>query len=111
MSIDTTFQPKTPTYVVDSTGAVQVKEAPQAGAITFRIVNTTAASATTRVAIGQSASLATPTAPAVGTPSGPFNLLLPANAVLYVEVPQASFFRAAAAGTFEVTGGQGGVGG
>ena len=108
MSIDTTFQPKTQTYAVDNTAAVQLTEAAQVGALTFRIRNINAAAI--YVAWGVTAPAA-PTAPAIGTPK-PRTMGIPIGGVLYIEVPPASFFIASAvAPALEITGGQGGVGG
>jgi hypothetical protein len=108
MSIDTTFQPKGSSQAIASGAPAQLNggQSGQIGVTTFRVVNTTAASAATRISWGTSAA-ATP----VPSAPGPSNMFLPANGVLYIEVPCNSFFNVAAAGTVEIIGGQGGVGG
>jgi hypothetical protein len=104
MAIDTTFKPFSPSFAVTS-GTPAQSPAP-VGVTSFRIVNTTAANATVRVAWGKTAASTTvPSAP------GPNNILIPANAVCYIEVPGDSFFNTSAVGTVEITGGQGGSGG
>lgn len=104
MSIDTTFKPGGPTVAVASGTPAQALSPGQGG--TFRIINTTAANAATRIAWGRTAA-----GTAVPAAAGMQNLLLNGNAVIYLELPQDSFFNVAAGGTIEVTPGQGGVGG
>ncbi len=108
MSIDTTFQPKGSSLAITSGAPAQLNggQSGQIGVTTFRVVNTTAASAATRFSWGVSAAAA-----AVPAAPGPSNMLLLPNEALYIEVPSNSFFNVAAAGTIEVMGGQGGVGG
>jgi hypothetical protein len=108
MSIDTTFQPKGSSQAIASGAPAQLNggQSGQIGVTTFRVVNTTAASATTRLSWGVSAA-ATP----VPSAPGPSNILIPGNGVVYIEVPCNFFFNVAAAGTVEIIGGQGGVGG
>lgn len=109
MSIDTTFKPMTPTYAVDNTAAVQVREALASGVVTFRIRALTASG---YIAWG-GAAVAAPTAPAIGAPK--VNTLgVTLGQALYIEAPPNSFFignAAFATSGFEVTGGQGGTGG
>lgn len=108
MSIDSTFKPMTATYQVDSTGAVQIKEAKDAGASSFRLRNVNAAAA--YVTWGGSG-VTSKGAPVLGTPS--VNTIgIPIGGVAYIEVPPASFFIASvAAPAVEITGGEGGNGG
>jgi hypothetical protein len=106
MSIDTTFQPKGSSLAVVSGTPAQLNggQSGQIGVTTFRVVNTTAASASTRINWGTTAaSTPVPAAP------GPANMLIPGNGVLYIEVPCNSFFNTS--GNVEIIGGQGGVGG
>lgn len=111
MSIDTTFKPMTPTYAVDNTAAVQIKEAQQMGCATFRIRAVTASG---YISWGNSG-VAAPTAPALGASGMRENTLgVTLGTPIYIEVPAGSFFignAAFATSGFEVTGGQGGVGG
>ena len=114
MSIDSTFKPMTANYAVDSSAAVRINEAQGSGVSSFRIRNTTAANAVAYVAWGPSAA-ATPAAnaaaPAVGTPKVN-SAGIPANGVVYLEVPANSFFiGSAAAPNLEICGGEGGNGG
>jgi hypothetical protein len=108
MSVDTTFQPKGASIAVTSGSPVQLNggQSGQVGVTTFRVVNTTAASAATRINWGATAA-ATP----VPAAPGPSSLYLLPNEAVYIEVPCNSFFNVAAAGTVEIMGGQGGVGG
>jgi hypothetical protein len=109
MSIDTTFKPMSMTYAVDNTAAVQIKEASQIGAVTFRIRAVTASG---YISWGGSG-VAAATAPAIGSPK-PNTLGVTLGAVVYLELPSNSFFignAAFATSGFEVTAGQGGVGG
>ncbi len=112
MSIDTTFQPKTVTVAVDNTaGGVAIPGAKQVGVTTFRIVALTASG---YISWGPpSKPPAAPVAPTIGTPAmNTVRVLL--NVPLYLEVPPDSVFignAAFATSGFEVTGGQGGVGG
>jgi hypothetical protein len=108
MSIDTTFQPKGSSLAIVSGTPAQLNggQSGQIGVTTFRVVNTTAASLSTRISWGTTAA----TTPVPAAP-GPSNLLLLPNEALYIEVPPNVFFNVAAAGTVEIMGGQGGVGG
>lgn len=108
MSIDTTFKPVTATYRFDNSAAVQVKEAAQGGCSTFRIKNLDPAR---QWFTWGPAGIAAAVAPALGTQS-PNTIGLEPGGVIYIEVPAASFFRGSIVTTgFEVTGGQGGIGG
>lgn len=114
MSIDSTFKPATGNYAVDNSVAAQVVEAQGSGVSTFRIRNTTAASAVAYVSWGRTAALtlaANAAAPAIGTPKVN-SIGIPPNGVVYIEVPANSFFiGSAAAPNLEICGGQGGTGG
>jgi hypothetical protein len=104
MSIDTTFKPGGPGVALVSGTPVQAL-APGAGG-TFRVVNTTAANAATRINWATSqAKSAVPTGPGLNS------LYLLPNEAVYIEVPQDSWFNIAALGTAEIVPGQGGVGG
>jgi hypothetical protein len=108
MSIDTTFHPIGSSLAIVSGSPAQLNggQSGQIGVTTFRVVNTTAASASTRISWGTTAaSTPVPAAP------GPSNLLLLPNEALYIEVPPNVFFNVAANGSIDVIGGQGGVGG
>jgi hypothetical protein len=106
MSVDVVFQPLMPSFAIVSGTPLNSVGAQQACVETFRVVNTTAASAATRFSWGPTvASTAVPAAP------GPNNMYLLPNEALYVKIPCGSFFNVAAAGTIEVTPGVGGVGG
>lgn len=113
-SINTTFQPITETLVVDNTAARQLTGASQRCS-TFRVV---ARVASGYLAWGRASTVVAPAAPvAVGLQAGTQNggvLGVVLGVPLYIEVPADSFFigsAAFAAGNFEITGGQGGVGG
>lgn len=112
MSVDTTFKPMTPTYAVDNSAAVQIKEAQQAACVTFRVVAKTASG---YLSWGQTSSVAAPTAPALGASGMRENTIgVLLNVPVYIEVPPGSWFignAAFATSGFEITGGQGGTGG
>jgi len=119
MGVDTTFQPKTATYVVDSSAAVTI-DGRQAGVSSWRIRAVGASGAATGVsgfikwAAGNASAPTAPTAQALGTPV--VNQVgVNAGQTLYLEGIGAwlQFIGNAAFGTsgFEVTGGQGGCGG
>lgn len=101
-SINSVFQPMAPTVAVASGSPVQAL----GGQGEFRIVNTTAASAATRVAWGRTAA-----GTAVPAAAGPNIMYLTPNESIYLCLPQDSFFNVAASGTIEVTPGAGGAGG
>lgn len=105
MSIDTTFHPITQTVLV-GVAAVQVATDTQLDANTFRVLCKTAGQLTW----GNNASITGKAAPAAGVPV--FNTLsmVTVGTVMYIEVPANSFFISAT-GSFEITGGKGGVGG
>jgi hypothetical protein len=104
VSIDTTFHPITQTVLVGAT-PVQAAIDTQLDATTFRVLCRTAGSFTWG-GPGTTAKAA----PAAGVPA--FNTLsmVTVGSVMYIEVPANSFF-VSAAGSFEITGGKGGVGG
>jgi|ERR1700722_1921879 len=121
MGIDVTFQPKTPTYIVDSSAAVVI-DGRQDGVTSWRIQALGAAGAQAAPVAGlirwASGAAAAPAAPpalvALGTPL--VNMLgVNAGQTLYIEgigawlqfISNAAF----ATGSFAVTGGQGGAGG
>jgi len=101
-SVNTVFQPMSPSVAIVSGSPLQAPGSQGE----FRIVNTTAASAASRVSWGRTA---------VGTPvpaaSGPNTMYLAPNESIYLCLPQDSFFNVAAGGTVEVTPGAGGAGG
>lgn len=105
MSVDTTFKPISPTYLVGVT-ALQPGDAKQMGVTSWRIANTNAAA--NHVSWGATGSVAA-VAPIAGTPSAN-TILIPIGGVSYIEAPAGSFFIAALA-SVEITGGQGGIGG
>ncbi len=120
MSIDVTFQPKTPTYAVDSSAAVKI-DGRQLGVTSWRIRAIAAAPTTSTAGVyvawapGANAAPAAPTAPALGAPEQ--NVLgVNAGQTLYIEGVGAwlQFFASGLFATpsyVEVTGGQGGAGG
>ena|ERR1700728_4587473 len=118
MGVDTTFQPKTPTYAVDSSAAVVI-DGRQDGVTSWRIrlVEVTPAvggTAYIKWANGNATAPTAPTAPVLGTPV--VNTLgVNLGQTLYIEGVGAwlQFIAsvAIAAANFEVTGGQGGTGG
>jgi hypothetical protein len=119
MAIDTTFQPKTPTFTVDSSAAVAI-DGRQLGVTSWRIRALGAAGVATGVsgfikwASGSAAAPSAATTPVLGTPI--VNQVgVNAGQTLYLEGIGAflQFIGNAALATsgFEVTGGQGGCGG
>jgi hypothetical protein len=118
MGIDTTFQPKTSTYAVDSSAAVTI-DGRQAGVTSWRIRLVLASpvagtSAYIKWAQGSASAPTAPTGPTLGSPAA--NVLGVNDAqTLYIEGIGAwlQFIGSGAFGTssFEVTGGQGGCGG
>jgi len=119
MGVDTTFQPKTATYVVDSSAAVVI-DGRQPGVTSWRIRALGAAGAAAGVsgfikwAAGNAAAPSAPAAQVLGTPVQN-QLGVNAGQTLYIEGIGAwlQFIGNAAIATsaFEVTGGQGGCGG
>ena len=111
MGVDTTFQPKTPTYVVDSSAAVTI-DGRQDGVSSWRIRAVTVAGEI-KWAQGATVPSATVT-PAVGSVA-PNQLGVNLGQTLYIEGLGAwlTFIGNAVFATsyFEVTGGQGGCGG
>ena len=119
MAVDTTFQPKTPTFVVDSSAVVTI-DGRQNGVTSWRIRALGAAG----VAAGVSGFIKwaplgapAPTAPAAQVLGTPVQGQLGVNAgqTLYIEgIGGAVQFignAALAVSAYEVTGGQGGCGG
>lgn len=118
MGIDTTFQPKTPTYAVDSSAAVQI-DGRQNGVTSWRIrlVEATPAvdfSAYIKWAQGNAAAPSAAVAPTLAVPQAN-TLGVTLGQTLYIEGVGAwlQFIgsTAIASASFEVTGGQGGCGG
>lgn len=112
MGVDTTFQPKTPTYAVDSS-AVVVIDGRQDGVTSWRI-RAVKVSGYILWAQGNASAPSAPSAPALGTPVA--NLIgVNLNQTVYIEGIGAwlQFIGNAvlATSSFEVTGGQGGCGG
>jgi hypothetical protein len=119
MGIDTTFQPKTPTFAVDSSAPVAIN-GQQLGVTSWRIRALGAAGAAAGLsgfikwAQGGAAAPSAAAPPALGTPV-PNQLGVNAGQTLYIEGIGAflQFIGNAvyATSSFEVTGGQGGCGG
>jgi hypothetical protein len=120
VGVDTTFQPKTPTYTVDSSAAVLI-DGRQAGVTSWRIRALGATGAAAGISgfikwapggTGNAPSAAT--APVLGTPT-PNQVGVNAGQTLYLEGMGGWLYfignAAYAASSFEVTGGQGGCGG
>jgi hypothetical protein len=114
MGIDTTFQPKTETFVVDSSAAVTI-DGRQRGVTSWRI-DAVGAAANQIVKWGPPAPAAAPVivAPAIGAIM-PNQINVNPTATVYLEGIGA-FLQfigsvAFATGHLEITGGQGGVGG
>lgn len=118
MSVDTTFQPKTPTYAVDSSAAVVI-DGRQDGVTSWRIrlVLGTPVSGTSAYIKWANGNAAAPSAAAAPTLGSPVVNTAGVNdaQTLYLEGIGAwlQFIGSGAFGTssFEVTGGQGGCGG
>lgn len=114
MGIDTTFKALTPTYAVDNTAVLTI-DGSQLGVTSWRIRAVTANGYIAAVPSGGGAAApATPVAPAINAPvQNVFGVST--NQPLYLEGlgPKVQFKGNAAYATsyFEVTGGQGGVGG
>ena len=115
MGIETTFQPKTPTYLVDSTAAVAI-DGRQSGVTSWRIKVTSSDVVVGHIkwAPGGTAAPTVAVAPALGVPAAN-TLGLTFLQTLYIEGIGAwiQFIGdvAGVPGAFEVTGGQGGIGG
>lgn len=106
-SMNPVFQPTGPTVAIVSGTPQQANPAPSNNlGDCFRIVNTTASNATTRVAWGRTAAAA-----AVPAAAGPNIMYLTPNESIYLCLPPDSYFNVAALGTIEVTPGIGGAGG
>ena len=119
MSIDTTFQPKTQTFYVDSSAAVSI-DGRQLGVTSWRIRALGAAGAAAGIsgyikwAPGNASAPSAASTPVLGTPISN-QLGVNAGQTLYIDGVGAwlQFIGNAPFATsgFEVTGGQGGVGG
>lgn len=119
MGIDTTFQPKTQTYVVDSSAAVPI-DGRQLGVTSWRIRALGAAGAAAGIsgfikwAAGSASAPTAAATPALGTPVTN-QIGVNAGQTVYIEGIGAfiQFIGNAvyATSSFEVTGGQGGCGG
>jgi hypothetical protein len=118
MGVDTTFQPKTPTYAVDNTAAVVI-DGRQSGVSSWRIRSVLATpvagtSSYIKWAQGSASAPSAAAAPAIGTPIAN-EVGVTCGEVLYLEGIGAwlQFIGSGVFGTssFEVTGGQGGCGG
>lgn len=106
-SINTVFQPMGASIALVSGTPQQANPAPSGNlADCFRVVNTTAASAVTRLSWGRKSALA-----AVPSASGPNTMFLAPNESIYLCLPPDSWFNVAASGTVEITPGIGGAGG
>jgi hypothetical protein len=106
-SINPVFQPMGLTVALVSGTPVQANPSPSGNcADCFRIVNTTTASAATRIAWGRTA--ATTPVPTVAAQNV---MYLAPNESIYLCLPPDSWFNIASGGTAEVTAGQGGAGG
>lgn len=122
MSVDTTFQPKTPTYAVDSSAAVTI-DGRQAGVTSWRIraigLTPAAAAAVTSVYVKWASGLATApsaaAAPGLGAPIAN-EIGVNVGQTVYIDGIGA-FLQFIASGVFatpayvEITGGQGGCSG
>jgi hypothetical protein len=122
MGVDTTFQPKTPTYAVDSSAAVVI-DARQAGVMSWRIraigLTPAAAAAVTSVYVkwaqGNGSAPSAAAAPVLGTPVAN-EIGVNVGTTVYIEGIGA-WLQFIASGLFatpayvEITGGQGGCGG
>lgn len=108
MSVDTTFAPRGQTFLI-GTGAAQVVTPgnSMSGAVSFRIHNVNAAKQT--IGWATNAASAVATAPAAGAPQTVMTIEI--GGTIYLELPYNTFFIASAAASFEVTPGNGGVGG
>lgn len=122
MSVDTTFQPKTPTYAVDSSAAVTI-DGRQAGVTSWRIraigLTPAAAAAATSVYVkwaqGGAAAPSAPVAPALAVPTANEVGVFVGQSV-YIDGIGAwlQFIASGLIATpayVEITGGQGGCGG
>jgi hypothetical protein len=122
VGVDTTFQPKTPTYAVDSSAAVVI-DARQAGVTSWRIraigLTPAAAAAVTSVYVkwaqGNGSAPSAAAAPVLGTPVAN-EIGVNVGTTVYIEGIGA-WLQFIASGLFatpayvEITGGQGGCGG
>lgn len=119
MGVDTTFQPKTPTFAVDSSAAVTI-DGRQAGVTSWRIRAIQVAAGTVGLggyikwAQGGATAPSAAAAPVLGTPVAN-EIGVNLGQTVYIEGIGAflQFIGNAAIATssFEVTGGQGGCGG
>jgi hypothetical protein len=120
MGVDTTFQPKTPTYAVDGTAAVVI-DGRQSGVTSWRIRSVVATpvagtSSYIKWAQGNAAAPSAAAAPALGTPVAN-EIGVNCAQTVYLEGIGAWLQFIGTTGfvygtnSFEVTGGQGGCGG
>jgi hypothetical protein len=118
MGVDTTFQPKTPTYAVDSSAAVVI-DGRQSGVTSWRIRSVLATpvagtSSYIKWAQGGTTAPSAAAAPVLGTPIAN-EIGVNCGQTVYLEGMGAwmQFIGSGVFGTssFEVTGGQGGCGG
>jgi hypothetical protein len=120
MGVDTTFQPKTPTYAVDGTAAITI-DGRQAGVSSWRIrsVVSPPVAGTSSYLKWSQGGTATPTAavaPTLATPTAN-EVGVTCGEVLYLEGIGAWLNFIGTSGlvygtnSFEITGGQGGCGG
>lgn len=122
MSVDTTFQPKTPTFAVDSSAAVAI-DGRQSGVTSWRIraigLTPAAAAAVTSVYVkwaqGGASAPSAPVAPTLATPTAN-EIGVTVGQAAYIDGIGA-FLQFIASGLIatpayvEITGGQGGCGG
>lgn len=112
MGVDTTFQPKTPTYAVDNSAAVTI-DGRQSGVSSWRI-RAVLAAGYIKWAQGGTTAPSAAAAPALGAPVAN-EIGVNLGQTVYIEGVGAwlQFIGNAALATsgFEVTGGQGGCGG
>lgn len=116
MGIDVTFQPKTPTYVVDSSAPVTI-DGRQNGVTSWRIRASFAAASTVGEYIKWAQGATNPGATTASAVGAIMNNQIGVNAGQTVYIEGIGAFLtfigsvAAATGSLEVTGGQGGSGG
>ena len=107
MSLDTTFKPFGNTVSVGGT-AVQVATDNQLGITTFRVRCLVAGPA--YLIWGNKSTIVSNNGPGAGPVMNTLGMSV-VGSVMYIEVPGNSWFISNTAGAFEITGGQGGVGG
>jgi len=107
VSIDTTFHPITPTFLV-GVAALQVDPDTQLGTTTFRVRCIVAGPA--YLTWGNKSTITAGGAPTAAGIANTLGMSV-AGSVMYIEVPGNSWFISGTAAAFEITGGIGGVGG